>query len=172
MKLNIKKLLVFGFLSLVVSLPDGFAQEKFFRAIGTPHKPKVDVSWNRYYTYEGTVDIMQKIAKAYPDLAKLESIGKSYQGRDIYVLKISDYKTGDPSKKPAMYIDGNIHSNEIQGTEFSLYAAWYLTEMFAELDFIKELLQDKTFYIVPTINPDARNEYMNNPNTPHSPRSG
>lgn len=172
MKLNIKKLLVFGFLSLAVCLPEGFAQEKFFRAIGTPHKPKVDVSWNRYYTYEGTVDIMQKIAKAYPDLAKLESIGKSYQGRDIYVLKISDYKTGDPSKKPAMYIDGNIHSNEIQGTEFSLYAAWYLTEMFAELEFIKELLQDKTFYIVPTINPDARNEYMNNPNTPHSPRSG
>ncbi len=172
MKLKIKNIWVVCFLSLAVNLQGSFAQEKFFRAIGTPHKPKVDVSWNRYYTYEGTVDVMQKIAKAHPDLARIESIGKSFQGKDIYVLKISDYKTGDPSKKPAMYIDGNIHSNEIQGTEFSLYAAWYLTEMFAELDFIKELLQDKTFYIVPTINPDARNEYMNKPNTAHSPRSG
>lgn len=148
------------------------AQEKFFRAIGTPHKPKVEVSWNRYYTYEGVVDIMQKINKAYPNLTRLESIGKSYQGRDIYLLSISDFKTGDPDKKPAMYIDGNIHSNEIQGTEFSLYTAWYLTEMFDDLDFIKELLQEKTFYIAPTINPDARNNYMNEPNTPHSPRSG
>ena len=172
MNLKITKTAITGFLCLLINLPGGFAQEKFFRAIGTPHKPKVDVSWNRYYTYEGTVDIMQKIAKAHPDLARIESIGKSFQGKDIYVLSISDYKTGDPSKKPAMYIDGNIHSNEIQGTEFSLYAAWYLTEMFSELDFIRELLGDKTFYIVPTINPDARNEYMNNPNTAHSPRSG
>jgi len=148
------------------------AQEKFFRAIGTPHNPKVEVSWNRYYTYDGVEDIMQKIAKAYPNLARLESIGKSFQGRDIWLLTISDFKTGNPDRKPAMYIDGNIHSNEIQGTEFSLYTAWYLTEMFGELDFIEELLKDKTFYIVPTINPDARENYMKEPNTPHSPRSG
>ncbi|PIX10293.1 MAG: peptidase M14, partial [Flavobacteriaceae bacterium CG_4_8_14_3_um_filter_34_10] len=117
-------------------------------------------------------EILQKIVKAYPNLARLESIGKSVEGRDIWSIAISDFKTGNPDKKPAMYIDGNIHSNEIQGTEFSLYTAWYLTEMFDELDFIKELLQDKTFYIVPTINPDARDNFMKEPNTPHSPRSG
>ncbi len=161
-----------SFALAILSIFEMAAQEKFFRAIGTPHEPKVEVSWNRYYTFEGVVDIMQKIAKAYPNLARLESIGKSYQGRDIWLLTISDFKTGDPDRKPAMYIDGNIHSNEIQGTEFSLYTAWYLTEMFDELDFINELLKDKTFYIVPTINPDARENYMKEPNTPHSPRSG
>lgn len=156
----------------VLSISEITAQEKFFRAIGTPHQPKVEVSWNRYYTYDGVVDIMQKIAKAYPNLTRLESIGKSVEGRNIWMLAVSDFKTGNPDRKPAMYIDGNIHSNEIQGTEFSLYTAWYLTEMFDELDFIKELLKDKTFYIVPTINPDARENYMKEPNTPHSPRSG
>lgn len=148
------------------------AQEKFFRAIGTPHEPKVETSWNRYNTYDGIVDIMKKINKAYPKLTRLESIGKSYEGRDIFMLTVSDFNTGDPDEKPAMYIDGNIHSNEIQGAEFSLYTAWYLTEMFDDLDFINELLKDKTFYIVPTINPDARDNYMKEPNTPHSPRSG
>lgn len=156
----------------VLSISEITAQEKFFRAIGTPHQPKVEVSWNRYYTYDGVVDIMQKIAKAYPNLTRLESIGKSVEGRNIWMLAVSDFKTGNPDRKPAMYIDGNIHSNEIQGTEFSLYTAWYLTEMFDELDFIEELLKDKTFYIVPTINPDARENYMKEPNTPHSPRSG
>jgi hypothetical protein len=155
-----------------LTLSETNAQEKFFRAIGTPHQPKVEVAWNRYYTYDGIVDIMQKIAKAHPKLAKLQSIGKSVEGRDIWSLAISDYETGNPDRKPAMYIDGNIHSNEIQGAEFSLYTAWYLTEMFGELPFIKELLQDKTFYIVPTINPDARDNFMKEPNTPHSPRSG
>tara|TARA_R110002072_G_scaffold151503_7_gene300960 strand:- start:2455 stop:4188 length:1734 start_codon:yes stop_codon:yes gene_type:complete len=163
---------LFCFALALLSIVEITAQEKFFRAIGTPHEPKVEVSWNRYYTYDGVVDIMQKIVKAYPNLARLESIGKSYQGRDIWLLTISDFKTGDPDRKPAMYIDGNIHSNEIQGTEFSLYTAWYLTEMFDELDFINELLKDKTFYIAPTINPDARENYMKEPNTPHSPRSG
>ena len=169
---NIQITAVLGILCFLLNIAPVQAQEKFFRAIGTPHKPKVEVSWNRYYTYEGVVDIMQKIAKAHPNLAKMESIGKSYQGKDIYVLTITDFKKGDPSKKPAMYIDGNIHSNEIQGTEFSLYTAWYLTEMYNDLEFIQELLADKTFYINPTINPDARNDYMNNPNTAHSPRSG
>ncbi len=174
-KMQIKNWIYTAVLGAALGLGTGFeshAQEKFFRAIGTPHQPKVEVSWNRYYTYEGIVDIMQKIAKAHPDLAKLESIGKSYEGRDIYLLTISDLKNGDASRKPAMYIDGNIHSNEIQGAEFSLYTAWYLTEMHKDLDFVKELLADKTFYIVPTINPDARNNYMNEPNTAHSPRSG
>lgn len=153
-------------------IPEVTAQENFFRAIGTPHQPKVEVSWNRYNTYDGIVDIMQKIAKAHPNLTRLESIGKSYEGRDIWSLTISDFKTGNPNQKPAMYIDGNIHSNEIQGAEFSLYTAWYLTEMFSELDFIKELLADKTFYIVPTINPDARDNFMKEPNNANSPRSG
>ncbi|WP_019037164.1 M14 family metallopeptidase [Psychroflexus tropicus] len=148
------------------------AQEKFFRAIGTPHQPKVEASWNRYNTYDGIVDLMQQIADAYPKLTRLESIGKSVENRDIYMLTVSDFNTGNPDEKPAMYIDGNIHSNEIQGAEFSLYTAWYLTEMFNELDFINQLLKDKTFYIVPTINPDARDNYMKEPNTPHSPRSG
>ena len=148
------------------------AQEKFFRAIGTPHKPKVEASWNRYNTYDGIVDLMKNISEAYPKLTRLESIGKSYEGRDIYLLTVSDFNTGNPDEKPAMYIDGNIHSNEIQGAEFSLYTAWYLTEMFEDLDFINQLLKDKTFYIVPTINPDARDNYMKEPNTPHSPRSG
>ncbi len=148
------------------------AQEKFFKAVGTPHKPKVELSFNKYYTYEGLVEAMKKIAAAHPGLAKIESIGKSYEGRDIMTLTITDYSVGKAEEKPGMWIDGNIHSNEIQGGEFSLYAAWYLTEMQVDTEFIKELLRDKTFYITPTINPDARNNFFLEPNTANSPRSG
>ncbi|WP_114751219.1 M14 family metallopeptidase [Pleomorphovibrio marinus] len=158
---------------LLVSITHfSLAQEKFFRAVGTPHDPKVTVSWNRYHTNEGLLDIMKAMEKAYPDLVRLESIGKSYEERDIWMLTISDFTKGDPARKPAMYIDGNIHSNELQGTEFSLYTAWYLVEMHADLPFIQELLEDKTFYIAPSINPDARDHFIKEPNTPHSPRSG
>jgi hypothetical protein len=148
------------------------ANEIGLRAIGSPHKPKVQVSWNHYNDVATIQDIMQRIAKAYPELAKVESIGKSYQGTDIMLLTITDFKVGKPDQKPGFYIDGNIHSNELQGSEFSLYTAWYLTEMYSSVQFIKDLLKDKVFYIAPTINPDARDNFIKSVNTNGSPRSG
>lgn len=163
------------FLGLALSLAglqEGIAQEKYFRAIGTPHNPKVQVSWNRYHSNIALEEIMKNMAKSHPDIVKLESIGKSYQGRDIWVLTITDFKSGKAEDKPAIWIDGNIHSNEIQGTEFVLYTAWYLSEMYGDLDFITQLLKDKTFYLAPTINPDAHDNFIYEPNTLNSPRSG
>ncbi len=146
--------------------------ELFFRAAGSPSDPKVHASWNRYYTYDGIADLCRKLAKEYPDLVTLESAGKSYKGRDIFALTISDKKGKNPGFKPGYYIDGNIHSNEIQGTEMALYTAWYLCEMYNTNPFINQLLKEKVFYILPTINPDARQYFMENPNTGDSPRSG
>ena len=143
--------------------------EMFFRAAGSPSNPRVQVSWNKYNTYEGVVDICKRLADAWPNLVTLESAGKSYQGRDILVMTISDKKIQNPDFKPGFWIDGNIHSIEIQGTEMALYAAWYLCEMYDENVFIKQLLKDKTFYISPTINPDGR-EYFTLVGVP--PRSG
>ena len=146
--------------------------EQIYKAAGTPVNPKVAVSWNRYNDHAGITDLLKKIAKAYPNLARLESIGKSFEGRDLWCIAISDYSKGDATKKPGMYIDGNIHSNETQGSEFAMYTAWYLTESFSDNGFIRELLADKIFYIVPTINPDARDNFFKKPNNPNSPRSG
>jgi len=146
--------------------------DQIFKAAGSPANPKVAISWNHYNDHAGITEIVKKIAAAHPELAKLESIGKSFKGRDIWCLTITDFKKGNPDKKPGMYIDGNIHSNEVQGAEFSLYTAWYLTETFKDTKFIQELLADKVFYIVPTINPDGRDSYFHEPNTGSSPRSG
>jgi hypothetical protein len=146
--------------------------EQIFQAAGSPANPKVAISWNQYYDHAGITEICKKIAAAHPDLAKLESIGKSFQGKDLWCLTITDFKKGDPAGKPAMYIDGNIHSNEVQGSEFAMYTAWYLTESFAKTGFIRELLADKTFYIIPSINPDGRDSYFHKANTASSPRSG
>ncbi len=168
-----KKQIIYIFLAslllLVSRTADGQKEDLFFHAAGSPENPRVEVSWNKYYTYSGVVDLCKRLAKAYPDLVTMESIGKSYQGRDIIVLTITDKNFRNPEDKPGFWIDGNIHSVELQGTEFALYTAWYLCEMRNENDFIRQLLKDKTFYIAPTINPDAR-EYFTGVGLP--PRSG
>jgi hypothetical protein len=172
MKSIIKKIFASLLLASAIFTTRAQTPDQLFKAAGSPVNPKVAASWNRYNDHAGITDICKKIAAAYPDLAKLESIGKSYKGRDIWCLSITDYKKGNADKKPGMYIDGNIHSNEVQGAEFSLYTAWYLTESFKDTKFIQELLADKIFYIVPTINPDGRDSYFHEPNTGSSPRSG
>lgn len=148
--------------------------ENVLAAAGTPPYPKVPISWNRYHDETALKEIYDKMVKAHPDLVSLQSLGKSYEGRDIWLLTITDKKNGGPhNRKPAMYIDGGIHANEIQTSEFALYTAWYLTEMHANgNEYIKELLVDKTFYIAPSINPDSRDYFFHKGNTQHSSRTG
>jgi len=76
--------------------------DQLFKAAGSPVNPKVAVSWNRYNDHAAITEICKKIAAAYPNLAKLESIGKSYKGRDIWCLTITDFKKGSADKKPGM----------------------------------------------------------------------
>lgn len=161
--------LIFFFAGFVSIAQD---PNQVFKAAGSPLHPKVPVNWAQYYDHAGITAICKKIAAAWPDLARLESIGRSFEGRDIWCLTVTDFKSGNPDQKPGMYIDGNIHANEVQGSEFSMYTAWFLTESYKDNKFIRELLADKVFYIIPTINPDGRDSYFHKPNTGSSPRSG
>ncbi len=165
-------ILIIPLLSLKGQTHDGIAVENFFKATGTPVNPKVQISWNRYYTNEGLHEIYRQMLEAYPDLIRLESIGKSYENRDLWLLTVTNLHNKPHQDKPAMWIDGNIHANEIQAAEVSVYTAWYLLENYSHNHFITELLDDKVFYILPVMNPDGRENFMNQPNTFSSPRSG
>src|SRR5690606_21702717 len=147
--------------------------ENILAAVGTPHNPKVQIVWNRYYDNTALADLYQQLQNAHPDLVQVASVGKSFEERDIWVITVSDRTVGDPDRKPAMYIDGGIHANEIQTSEFCLYTIWYLAEMHAAGNkFVRQLLAEKTFYIAPSINPDARDHFIHRANTQHSSRSG
>ncbi|MEO1278896.1 MAG: M14 family zinc carboxypeptidase, partial [Planctomycetota bacterium] len=82
------------------------------------HNPNytVDIAWNRYYDFEQVEDILRRIADAYPEFVELRSLGKSLQGRDIWLAIVNNPATGEHTEKPAIYIDGNIHGNEVQVT--------------------------------------------------------
>jgi Zinc carboxypeptidase len=133
---------------------------------------RVDVSWNRFYDYDEMTQIIMDLVEAYPELLTVQSLGKSEQGRDLWLITLNNPKTGDASDKPAMYIDGNVHGNEIQATETVLYSIWYLTKSYGEVEQLTELVDRTAFYFLPSQNPDGRAEWFANPNTPHSARTG
>ncbi|MFP4289783.1 MAG: M14 family metallopeptidase [Bacteroidales bacterium] len=160
------------FASALAQQKEVLMTENFFKAPGSPVNPKVEISWNRYYTNQGLYDIYQRMETAYPDLITVESIGKSYEDRDIWMLTITNLNNKPHKEKPGFYIDGNIHANEIQAAEVSVYTAWYLLENYNKNPFITHLLNEKVFYIAPVTNPDGREHYMEEPNTVNTPRSG
>jgi Zinc carboxypeptidase len=141
-----------------------------FPMLGARAERKVNVEWNRLYDSEGLAAIISKLHKAYPHLTRLYSIGKSSQGRDLWCLEVTAFKVGDARRKAGMYIDGNIHGNEVQGGEVVAYTAWYLCTHYGHLDKVTQLLDERVFYLLPTINPDGRDNWFNNPQTSNSSR--
>jgi hypothetical protein len=153
-------------LLLVLAAPTAHAAD----AINPP--PRVPLAFNRLYNYPALEAALKQLETAHPDLLTLKSLGKSVEGRDLWCMVINNTKTGDDRSKAAMYVDGNIHGNEVQAGEVCLYLIWYLTENYDRLPRIKEIIDERTFYIVPTINPDGRAHWFDAPNTESSSRSG
>jgi hypothetical protein len=121
---------------------------------------KVDLSFNRYYDWQEMEDALRKLEKAYPKFLKLRSIGKSFQGREMWYMTINNPATGGEMDKAAMYIDSNIHGNEVQGGEVCLYTTWYLMENYNYNNYIKKLVDERVFYLFPSVNPDGRDLWL------------
>lgn len=133
---------------------------------------KVNIAWNRLNNYDEVVDICRQLVAAYPDMLKMESIGKSVQGRDMWALTLNIESTGPHTSKPAIYIDANIHGNEVQGSEVVLYTIWYLTKSYGHIEKLTQLMDRAAFYFIPMVNPDGRAYWFNAPNTMNSSRGG
>ncbi len=147
-------------------------EEAPYQPMGAPADPKVAVHWNRYHDYAEVTRILNQMVAAHPDRAKLESLGESFGGRQMWLLTVTNSKTGADRTKPAFWIDGAIHANEIQAVQVSLYTAWYLLEMYGRTPFITRLVDERSFYFLPMMSPDSRDAHMYEPNTSSSPRSG
>lgn len=124
---------------------------------------RVDIGFDRYLTYSEVTDYLRKTAEAYPDLADLESAGKSYEGRDIWALTLTNKKTGCARKKPALYVDGNIHAGEVTGCMVALYLIDYLVDNYGKDEEVTYLLDTRAFYILPRVNPDGAELYLTTP---------
>ena len=75
-------------------------------ALAQPHRAgPVELRFDRFYNYEEMTQALKDLAAGYPEFLKLESIGKSSEGRDMWMMTVNNAKTGSDRDKPAMYID-------------------------------------------------------------------
>ncbi|MEM9951330.1 MAG: M14 family metallopeptidase [Chloroflexota bacterium] len=115
----------------------------------------VDVSFDRYYRYDELTQIIHAFAEEYPNLVTVESIGQTYEGRDIWLLTITNGETGDASEKPAVWVDANIHASEVSGSSAALHLVYILTTQYGENDKVTLAVDTRTFYVIPRISADG-----------------
>lgn len=114
-----------------------------------------DIQFDRYYRYDELTRLLRAFVDEYPHLAQMESIGPSYEGRDIWLVTITSSETGPAEEKPAFWVDGNIHATEVSPSTACLYLINTLLTQYGQDERITYLLDTRALYICPRINPDG-----------------
>lgn len=124
---------------------------------------KSNLRYDEYYKYAELTEALEGLASAYPELCQLGSIGKSWQERDVWYVTLTNQATGNHADKPAIYIDGNTHAGEVTGSMTALYTIDYLLQNYGQDEEVTWLLDNRTFYVVPRVNPDGAELYLTTP---------
>jgi murein tripeptide amidase MpaA len=125
------------------------------KALDASVDQRVTFDGNRYRTHEELTAVLHALVAAYPGLAAMASIGTSHQGRDIWVVTITNRATGADSDKPALYIDANNHGEEVVTAATALIVIHEILSHFGHDAAVTELLDTRALYIAPCINPDG-----------------
>ena len=113
--------------------------------------PRFDV----FYRHTELTRLLQDYANAAPHLVRLSSLGKSFEGRDIWLLTLTNTGTGADTDKPAFWVDGNIHAAELTASTACLYWLHQLLTGYDTDAQVKHLLDTRAVYMVPRLNPDG-----------------
>jgi hypothetical protein len=127
-----------------------------------------EMKFDHNHTFQEVVDYLNGMVKAYPKLARLHTIGKSYLGNDLLVIVISNQDTGKCKDKPGYWFDGNLHASEVMGAEVCLHTIHTLLTQYGKDPAITHLVDTRTIYIMPKLNPDGSDHYLTKPDSMRS----
>lgn len=119
-----------------------------------------EIRFDTYYPYEQLTAHLRTLCAKAPNLLHMESIGKSYEGRDVFCLTATNQATGPATEKPAFWCDANIHATEVSASSAMLYLVNKLVTQYGIDPDVTRVLDTRAFYIVPRVNPDGAELYF------------
>jgi murein tripeptide amidase MpaA len=114
-----------------------------------------NIRFNKFHRYNELTRLLREYVKEHPDLIRLESIGKSNEGRDVWLVTVTNFRSGDDKEKPAFWVDGNIHASEVTASTAAMYLIHSLVTKYKKDENTTRALDTRAFYIVPRVNPDG-----------------
>ncbi len=123
----------------------------------------------RFHSYEETLAEFKSLAAAHPDLARYVKLGTSFEGREIFALKITRNAEVDDPNKPDVLVTGCHHAREWISVEPPVYFANQLINGYTTDDSIRALVDHLQIWVVPIINPDGLAFSQSAPNDTMTP---
>ncbi len=109
----------------------------------------------KYHTFQELTAELRAIAAANPSIAKIASIGKTREGRDIWAVEIANPAGVPLDQRPALLIAANFEGDHLIGSELALYLADFFVRGYASDAAVKQRLDTSVVYIVPRVNADG-----------------
>jgi hypothetical protein len=118
------------------------------------------LTFDRYHTVDVMYGWLHRWEERYPDLVDVYEVGRSFEGRPILQITLTNEKTGKATDRPAAYFEGGRHSGEVTGSESVLWLAQHLLQGYGTDPAITALLDTKAMYLRPENNPDGSTLYL------------
>ncbi|XP_027837462.2 carboxypeptidase M-like isoform X1 [Aphis gossypii] len=109
----------------------------------------------KYHDYDKMTKFLRTTSSRFPNLTALYSIGKSVQGRDLWVMVVSSSPYEHMIGKPDVKYVANMHGNEAVGRELMLHLIQYLVNSYSVDPYIRWLLDNTRIHVLPSMNPDG-----------------
>ena len=108
----------------------------------------------KYLDYTAMTGQLRQWAEQYPGITRLSAIGKSWEGREIWALKISDHPEADEAE-PAVFFGGVHHAREWTTVEVPMTMTRQLLEGYGKDERMTRLVNEREIWVVPMVNPDG-----------------
>ena len=111
--------------------------------------------FTKYHNHAELTSALKTAAAAHPDLAKIVSIGRTKEGRDIWAAEIASLAGPPLESRPALLIAANLEGDHLIGSELAIYVVEFLLNAYPADTAVKQRLDNSVIYVVPRVNPDG-----------------
>ncbi|MGI5146949.1 M14 family zinc carboxypeptidase [Plantactinospora sp. CA-294935] len=147
---EVKAITALGFeVAAVPAAPDRGQHEH--GDVGVLDFPPAD---SAYHNYAELNAVLNQVVADHPTIARRSSMGTSYEGRDLPVIKISD-NVGTDENEPEILFNSQQHAREHLTVEMAIYLLNLFTDNYGSDSRITNIVNSREIWIVPTVNPDG-----------------
>lgn len=114
-----------------------------------------------YYSYDELTELLDELQQDYSNIFNYTSLGKTHNGRDIWLVKISDNVENNESEIGVFYT-GGMHGNERPGFHTVIYSIKSIVENYTVSSVnesltnrIRNAVNKTEMYFIPMVNPDG-----------------